>query len=129
MKTNNFITTVGILILMIFLAGCTSADAPTQSNSQSVGAITTVGPTPTPIPRTIIGTWKVDHNGHSGTIKFRPDGYVDIDVSGYPGLSMGYNGDNNVYSASYYTYSAKFKYNPDSDTITSDQYQGIELKR
>lgn len=115
-----------IIVIFILFAGCIgSGQSVTQAKQYSVA----VGPSPTTVPHTIIGTWKIDYNGHTGTIKFKPDSYMDIDVSGYPGASIYYTGSNNVYYASYFTYSAQFKYNPESDTITSDQYQGITLKR
>jgi hypothetical protein len=117
----------GLIILLIFLTGCTGNPSTTPSNN--VGAGHVVGPAPTPVPHTIIGTWKVNYNGHSGTIKFKPDNYMDIDVSGYPGASIYYTGADNIYYASYFTYSAQFKYNPESDTITSDQYPGVKLNR
>jgi hypothetical protein len=129
MKITEILSVVGILILLIFLAGCTSSATPVQSTTQNVG-IMEVGPTPTPIPHSIIGTWKVDYNGHSGTVVFDQSGYMNIDVSGYPGLSLKCIDDgNNTYEASYYTYSAQFKYNSDSDTVTSDQYPGVKLTR
>jgi hypothetical protein len=129
MKMSEIIITIGILVMLIFLAGCTSSATPTQNTNSNVGVME-VGPTPTPVPHTIVGTWNVNYNGHSGSIKFNPSGYMDINISGYPGASIQYIDDgNNSYSASYYTYSAVFKYNPDSDTITSEQYPGIKLVR
>jgi hypothetical protein len=130
-KITEILSMAGIIILLIFLAGCTSSDTPAQNTNSNVGVME-VGPTPTPtpVPHTIIGTWNVNYNGHSGSIKFDPSGYVDINISGYPGASIQYIDDgNNSYSASYYTYSAVFKYNPDSDTVTSEQYPGIKLMR
>jgi hypothetical protein len=129
MKTiKEVMTFAGLIILLIFLTGCTGNASSTSGNNAGAGHVI-VGPSPTPIPHTIVGTWKVDYNGHTGTIKFKPDSYMDIDVSGYPGASIYYTGANNIYYASYFTYSAQFKYNPESDTITSDQYQGVTLKR
>lgn len=128
-KITEILSMAGIIILLIFLAGCTSSAAPAQTVDPNVGVME-VGPIPTPIPPSIIGTWNVNYNGHSGSLEFSQSGYMNIDVSGYPGVSIQYiDGGNNTYSASYLMYSAQFKYNPDSDTITSDQYPGVTLKR
>ena len=131
MKINSVFITAGIIILLIFLAGCTSS-ASTAKNVNPGSVVMEVGPTPTltPIPHSIVGTWKVDYNGHKGTVRFTSDGYTNIDVSGYPGLSTPYSEEgNNVYFAKEFIYSVQFKYNKDGDTITSDQYPGIVLTR
>ena len=121
----NFIN-IGILFLLTFLAGCASS----ATTSQPSGVLQMVGPTPTPLPHTIIGTWKVDYDNHVGTVKFKYGGYVDINVSGYPGMSITYmDKGNNIYYISYFIYSVQFQYNPESDTITSDQCPGLKLTR
>jgi hypothetical protein len=128
-KMNEIISVVGIIFLLIFLAGCTSSNAATQSNNSYVGMME-VGPTPTPFSHTIIGVWKIDYNGHVGTIEFKSNRYINIDVSGYPGMSLQYiDVGNNTYSVSYLMYSEVFKYNFDSDTVTSDGYPGVKLTR
>ncbi len=122
----NFITIVGILILLIFLAGCTGTN---QNNNANIGKAV-VGYAPTVIPHTIVGTWQLNYNGKSGTVKFLESKYVNVDISGYPGISTQYvDLGNNTYSVSYFTYSARFQYNAGEDIITSDQYPGVVLRR
>ena len=129
-KMGNLIITAGIIFLLIFLAGCTSSASSNDASAPTVGVVQIVGPTPTPVPHTIVGSWKVDSNGHKGTVDFTPNGYVSIDVNGYPGILTGYTDEgNNMYSASYFIYSIQFQYNPSSDTVTSQQYTGIILTR
>lgn len=122
----NSIATVGILILLIFLAGCTGN---TSTNTPNIGKAV-VGPVITTVPHTIVGTWQLNYNGKSGTVKFLESKYVNIDISGYPGISTQYvDLGNNTYSVSCFTYSARFQYNAGEDIITSDQYPGVVLRR
>jgi len=126
MTFKNFLVVGGLIILLIFLAGCTSN---ASSNTANAGKAV-VGYSPTIAPHTIIGTWELNYNGKSGTVKFLESKYVNVDIKGYPGISTQYKDlGNNTYSVSYFTYRAQFQYNSGDDTITSDQYQGVVLKR
>jgi hypothetical protein len=119
---------VGVVFVMI--SGCFEQEQKEVVKPQSQINMVDGGNQDQPqVSNSIMGTWQVSGKGHSGTVRFKPDGYADISSDLFSGSITYEETAKNIYKASYMWYSITVIYNPTTDTLTSSDQPVVEFKR